>query len=300
MNPLSGKLSGSLKAFGGSLDDAAKARVGILFQNSHAQLFSLTVWDELMFGPLQMGLGVKEARERAEDILGMLGIAHLRERSPWQLSGGEMKKVALGTCLSTNPDAYLLDEPTAGLDPRSQVELVELVWRLKEAGKTVVTATHDLHIVADISERTIVLGEDHRVIAGGSTVDVLRDHGTLLRANLIHEHAHRHEDFVHEHSHQGAHDHTAGYGPARGSRVHESAHPPIIGEREETKGLDGKLRILIEHWSEHNREHANTYLEWARRADAEGRGELASILKEIAAESAKLEALFEKAKRQMS
>ena len=166
--------SGSVRAFGGEVfDDSARARMGLLFQNSQAQLFSLTVWEELLFGPLQRGVPVSEAEKRAEDILGLLGISHLRERSPWQLSGGEMKKVALGTCLSTNPDVFLLDEPTSGLDPRSQVELIELVMALKKAGKTVITATHDLHIIQDISERAVIIGEDHRVLAEDTPSGIL-------------------------------------------------------------------------------------------------------------------------------
>ncbi len=291
--------AGSLRVFGDKTYTPSKrARIGMLFQNSQAQLFSLTVLDELMFGPLQLGLGQKEARGRAEDIMELLDIAALAGRSPWQLSGGEMKKVALGTCLSTNPDVYLLDEPTAGLDPRSQVELVELVVRLKEAGKTIITATHDLHIIEDISERSIVIGEDHRVLADGPSAGIIKMNDVLLRANLIHEHAHRHEGYRHVHSHFGVHEHV----------LEEDASGLEMAEAELKTGkellhqmseLTAKLKILIEHWQEHNAEHARTYLEWAGKAGAEGRTELAETLSEIARESGRLDELFRKAASQL-
>ena len=135
------------------------------------------------------------------------GIEHLRDRGPWDLSGGEMKKVALGTCLSINPDVLLLDEPTTGLDPKSQVEFVDLINELRHAGKTVITATHDLGIIEDISDRTIVLGEDHRVLLEGKPWDIMENTNALLHANLIHKHVHRHTWYVHEHSHFGTHEH---------------------------------------------------------------------------------------------
>ncbi|MDA8091207.1 MAG: ABC transporter ATP-binding protein [Nitrospiraceae bacterium] len=293
--------AGTLKVFGDTAFTAdKKTRIGIMFQNSQAQLFSLTVLDELMFGPLQHGLGVKEARSRAGDIMELLGITGLANRSPWQLSGGEMKKVALGTCLSTNPDIYLLDEPTSGLDPRSQVELVELVIRLKESGKTIITATHDLHIIQDISERAIIIGEDHRMLAAGASNEIVRMQDVLLKANLIHEHAHKHEGYRHRHSHFGIHEHPAdeeepGQGdmPVPGQKISKQEGKPGMSNLEE------RLKILLEHWQEHNAEHAKTYLEWAEKAQAAGKAELAATLREIAQESGRLEELFRKAEKQL-
>ncbi len=291
--------AGSLRVFGDkTFTPSKRARIGMLFQNSQAQLFSLTVLDELMFGPLQHGLGQKEARGRAEDIMELLGITALAGRSPWQLSGGEMKKVALGTCLSTNPDVYLLDEPTSGLDPRSQVELVELVVRLKEAGKTIITATHDLHMIEDISERSIVIGEDHRVLADGPSAGIIKMNDVLLEANLIHEHAHRHEGFRHVHSHFGVHEHA--WEDAGGGKITEAELK--TGKEfflHQMSELTAKLKVLIEHWQEHNAEHARTYLEWAGKAGAEGRAELAETLSEIARESGRLDELFRKAASQL-
>jgi len=300
--------SGGIKVFGSGFTDSIRARISLLFQNAQAQLFSLTVWDELLFGPVQMGVSLPEAQKRAQDILEMLGIAHLKDRSPWQLSGGETKKVALATCLSANPDVYLLDEPTGGLDPRSQVELIELIMTLRNAGKTIITATHDLHIVSEISERTIVLGEDHRVLAEGSPLEILRDHDLLLRANLIHEHEHLHEGFSHEHSHYGPHEHHE-HAHRHQMKEHEEvqhahehaheigqAHPHEHEEEKPESQVAKKIKILLSHWAEHNIEHAKTYLEWAGKAEDSGEKELAELLREIAKQSEKMNELFKRIK----
>ncbi|MEW6676152.1 MAG: ATP-binding cassette domain-containing protein [Nitrospirota bacterium] len=154
-----------------------------------------------------MGLERDEIKKRVLDILRLMGIEHLKHRGPWSLSSGEMKKVALGTCLSTNPDVILLDEPTTGLDPRSQVELIDLIIALRNTGKTIITATNDLGIIEDISDRTIVLGEDHRILLEGKPWDVMKDTDVLLHANLIHKHVHRHYWYEYEHSHFGKHEH---------------------------------------------------------------------------------------------
>jgi cobalt/nickel transport system ATP-binding protein len=183
--------------------------VGLVFQNSDIQLFSPTVRDEIAFGPIQLGLSKADMEERVNDLLGMLNIQHLSDRPPYQLSGGEKKKVAIASSLSINPDVLLLDEPTSGLDPKTQSWLVDLLEELHRAGKTIVTATHDLNIVDRISDRTIVLGEDHTIAATGWTSDILDDTPLLLSVNLIHEHLHCHGGIVHvhEHGHFSEHDH---------------------------------------------------------------------------------------------
>ena len=292
--------SGRFRVFSGdenAFSLAARARISLLFQNSQAQLFSLSVLDELMFGPLHLrGMGPEDARGRAEDVMEMLGIGRLRDRSPWQLSEGEMKKVALGACLSTNPDVFLMDEPTSGLDPRSQVDLIDLIAALRKAGKTIITATHDLHAVSEISDRAIIIGEDHRVLADGRTQGLMKDPGLLLKANLIHEHAHCHMEpdgrgYEHEHTHSGPHDH-------EGHERHEHAHPhPEEGKNPEDAKILQRLKVLLPHWAGHNIEHARTYAEWAQKAEQAGAGGLAAVLREIAAESERLNAIFEKAEK---
>jgi cobalt/nickel transport system ATP-binding protein len=183
--------------------------VGLVFQNSDIQLFSPTVRDEIAFGPVQLGLSKEETEERVNDLLDMLNIRNLSDRPPYQLSGGEKKKVAIASILAVNPDILLLDEPTNGLDPKTQSWLLDLLEELHEVGKTLVTTTHDLSIVERISDRTIVLGEDHTVAATRKTRDILSDTPLLLNVNLIHEHLHCHHGIVHihDHGHFSEHDH---------------------------------------------------------------------------------------------
>ena len=187
---------------------AFRRRVGFVFQNPDVQLFSSTVWDEVAFGPLQIGLPQEEVVERVEDVLGMLGIAKLSKRHPYNLSDGEKKKVAIASVLSYNPEVLLLDEPTAGLDPKTQAWVVDCIIELNQAGKTTVIATHDLNIVQEIAERIYVLGEEHKVIAEGNPAHILQDEELLIKGNLAHFHVHRHGSIIHAHSHQHtAHDH---------------------------------------------------------------------------------------------
>lgn len=164
-----------------------RSRVGFLFQNPEVQLFSPTVFEEVAFAPLQLGLSPDEAHGRVEDLLGWLGMARLRERSPMQLSGGEKKKVALAAVLAMNPEVLLLDEPTAALDPRTRHWFVELAAELGRMGKTVVAASHDLAFAQQRGTRAVVIGEDHRIAAVGPAAAILADRGLLLAANLIHE-----------------------------------------------------------------------------------------------------------------
>ena len=186
-----------------------RERVGYVFQDSDVQLFSPTVMDELLFGPVQLGLSREEATARAEGVMTMLGIEALRDRPSYMLSGGEKKRVAIGSVLTMNPEVLLLDEPTSGLDPKSQVYLVELIFRLNEAGKTIVIATHDLSLVNELNSGVAVLSEEHKVERIGSAAEVLADEEMLLRVNLIHEHVHLHGETLHRHrhSHYNLHGH---------------------------------------------------------------------------------------------
>jgi cobalt/nickel transport system ATP-binding protein len=117
------------------------------------------------------------------------------------LSGGEKKRVAIGSVLTMNPEVLLLDEPTNGLDPRTQAFLFDLLFSLNEAGKTVVIATHDLTVVADLEMTVALLSEEHTVEKIGAANEILADEELLLRTNLIHEHHHRHGQESHRHRH---------------------------------------------------------------------------------------------------
>jgi cobalt/nickel transport system ATP-binding protein len=178
-----------------------RQKIGYVFQDSDIQLFCPTVIDELLFGPLQIGLSREEAMERSVEILRMLQIENLMERPTYMLSGGEKKRVALGSVLTMNPDVLLLDEPTNGLDPRTQVFLLELILALNEAGKTIIIATHDLSLVSELHSNVVVLSEDHRVEKIGRADEILVDEELLLKVNLIHEHIHYHDGKAHSHLH---------------------------------------------------------------------------------------------------
>ena len=180
---------------------AFRAGVGYIFQDSDVQLFCPTVLDELMFGPLQLGLGEQEAQRRATEILRMLEIGDLATRPSYMLSAGEKKRAAIGSVLTMNPQVLLLDEPTSGLDPRTQVYLVELIFALNEAGKTIVIATHDLSLVSELRCRVAVLSEEHTIEKTGEADELLYDEKLLLKVNLIHEHLHYHGSTAHRHIH---------------------------------------------------------------------------------------------------
>jgi cobalt/nickel transport system ATP-binding protein len=184
-----------------------RRRVGFVFQNSDAQLFSPSVWEEIAFGPLHLGLTAEEVEERTAETIHILGLEHLKDRPPFHLSGGEKKKVALATVLAIDPDVLLFDEPTAGLDPKTESFLARLILQLAKVGKTIITATQDLKLVEEIAERVIILGEDHRLAGEGSAAEVLADRDLLLSANLIHDHPHRHGKIEHYHPHSHLEDH---------------------------------------------------------------------------------------------
>lgn len=193
---------GSYKAFGQLITEEAlndeqfskafRQRIGFIFQNSDAQLFSTNVWDEIAFGPLQMKLGFDEVSRRVNEIIGMLGLEALQDRPPYKLSGGEKKKVAIASILSINPEVLILDEPTNGLDPRTQRWLVNLLVKLNKAGKTLITCTHNLDIVEEIADRVIVFSEEHNIVAQGTPKEILSNKELLMSVNLIDDHYHRH------------------------------------------------------------------------------------------------------------
>jgi cobalt/nickel transport system ATP-binding protein len=186
--------------------------VGLVFQDPDIQLFSATVLDDVAFGPLQLGLPAAEVKERCDEALAAMSIAHLADRAPFELSGGEKKRAAISSVLSLRPEVILLDEPTAALDPRTKWVLVELIAGLGAAGRTLVVATHELDVVPLISDRVVVMAEDGHVAADGPVHDVLADTPLLLAANLIHEHRHKHGAISHSHPHpvdEGRHEHPA-------------------------------------------------------------------------------------------
>ena len=189
--------SGSYEAFGekvteDNLEDEQfsmgfRSRIGFIFQNSDAQVFSPSVREEIAFGPLQLGQTRDQVTARCDDVLAMLGIADLADRAPYQLSGGQKKRVAIASVLVMNPEVLLFDEPTAALDPRSQQWLVELIAELSATGKTIVLATHDLDVLDVVADRCLVFSEAHQLVAEGGVAEILGDRELLLDVNLVHQ-----------------------------------------------------------------------------------------------------------------
>jgi cobalt/nickel transport system ATP-binding protein len=182
---------------------AFRKRVGLVFQNPDVQLFNPTVFDELAFGPLQLRWPASEIRERVEEVLASMRIEHLRDRSPHQLSGGEKKRVAIASVMVLDPEVLLLDEPTSALDPKSHRQIVDLLASWSGGEKTVITATHDLGNLEEISDRCFVF-EKGKIVKEASALEVLHDVPLLQRVNLVSAHRHSHEPgqaSVHSHLH---------------------------------------------------------------------------------------------------
>ena len=128
--------------------------VGMVFQDSDDQLFMPTVYDDVAFGPVNMGLPVEVVKERVNSTLETAGVLHLINRPTHRLSGGEKRSVAIATVLSMSPDILVMDEPTSNLDPKARRRLIEL---LKSFKHTKIIATHDLDMAIDLCERTIII-----------------------------------------------------------------------------------------------------------------------------------------------
>lgn len=203
---------GSVKFLGkeleeGSFNDEGFSRdfrrsVGLVFQNPDVQLFCPTVKEDIIFGPLQLGAGKEEIRKRLEELTTILDIKDLLDRAPHQLSIGEKRKVAIASCLIINPDILILDEPTAGLDPLTTRHIMDLLIQANSFGKTIITSTHDLHIVEEISDLVYVFSHDKKIVKSGQADTILKDIKLLQENNLIHIHSHRHKEKIHAHPHQ--------------------------------------------------------------------------------------------------
>ena len=176
-------------------------KIGFVFQNSDTQLFCADVYDEIAFGPRQMGMDEAEVDIRVSDCLNLLNIQEFRDRAPYHLSGGEKRKLALACVLSLNPEVLVLDEPLNGLDPKTQRWLVEFLIQLNKAGKTIITSTHNLELVHEISSRAILFGENHTIVADMPTEQLLEDTDLLKKINLVDEYYHCHFDGKHKHFH---------------------------------------------------------------------------------------------------
>lgn len=154
--------------------------VGMIFQEPDDQLFMPTVYDDVAFGPLNLGLPPEEIEVRVQQALIRTNTEHLRERPPYKLSGGEKRAVAIATVLAMSPDILVMDEPSSNLDPRARRSLIELLAGFRH---TKIIATHDLDLVLDLCERTIVIREG-KIMADGPTTEIFQNDQLLSESHL--------------------------------------------------------------------------------------------------------------------
>lgn len=158
-----------------------RSLVGMVFQNPDDQLFSLTVGEDVAFGPTYQGYDAPTVSEKVKSALQEVQLVGFEERHPFHLSGGEKKRASIATVLSMSPEYLIFDEPTAGLDPKSRRELVAL---LKKLPQTLIIATHDLQMALELTDRVILLHHG-KLAADGKSIEVLKNESLLQLNDLI-------------------------------------------------------------------------------------------------------------------
>ncbi len=159
-------------------------KVGFVFQNPDHQLFSETVEDEIAFALKNFGFDEKTIEERIEWALNLLDLTRYRKASPFMLSGGEKKRVALASVLAWNPKILVLDEPTIGQDRNQKEKLRQFIVQMKQQERTIVIVTHDIEFVVECKPR-VVLMADGRIVADGPAREVLTDPDAIAKTSLL-------------------------------------------------------------------------------------------------------------------
>ncbi|MFH1663035.1 MAG: ABC transporter ATP-binding protein [Chloroflexota bacterium] len=176
--------NGHIKLMGKAVDDNnlkwVRGKVGLVFQNPDDQLFSPTVFDDVAFGPMNMGYSQAEVERAVKMALEMVGMSGFEKRSPHHLSVGEKKRIAMATVLSMSPEVLVIDEPTSNLDPRGKWDIIEV---LKGLSVTKIIVSHDLEMVRELCPRMIIIDRG-RVAADGKTADILADKKLLAEHGL--------------------------------------------------------------------------------------------------------------------
>jgi cobalt/nickel transport system ATP-binding protein len=234
-----------------------RKKVGLIFQDPDDQLFMPTVFDDVAFGPLNLGLGPARVRESVRDALETVGCLGLGDKPPHHLSAGQKSAVAIAAVIAMQPDILVMDEPASHLDPKSRRALINLLGHFHH---TKIVASHDLDLILDVCRRCVIIKEG-RVVADGPSEEVLSNRHLLEENNLELPLSLQRRGFS------------------------------TGGDMDEIT----KLHHLLGHWAEHNAEHAKTYRDWAKKADSLGRKELSGLLVRIAEETAAMDAHFQKA-----
>ena len=154
---------------------SVRAAVGMVFQDPDDQLFSQNVFDDVAFGPIYMGCDPRDVERRVDRALNAVGMQSARRRVSHHLSQGEKKRVAIASVLAMDPEILILDEPSAGLDPRSRREFIQLLSALPQ---TMLVASHDMHMVAELFPRMIIIDQG-KIVADGATAVLMRDNDLL-------------------------------------------------------------------------------------------------------------------------
>ncbi len=186
LNGLLSPSSGSVEIMGNNMEGMKKEiwrHVGVVFQRSDEQLFAPTVLDDVMFGPLNMGMRPEEARAAAIDALRAVGALGLENKVPAYLSGGQKRLVCIAGVLAMRPKVIAMDEPTSDLDPLHSEAIENIILDLKRNGVSVVVATHDLDMAARIADRVCIV-KDGSIIAEGRPADIFYDEELLRTAGL--------------------------------------------------------------------------------------------------------------------
>lgn len=170
-----GDFTGEVRVSGKStLGQNIAGKIGMVFQNPEDQILTMQVESEIAFGPENLGLPREEIAARVSEAISQLEIEELRARSPYELSSGELQKVAIASILAMKPEVLILDEPTSDLDPVSAINLLEILKSLHSSGKTIILIEHRLENAAAIADRLVVI-ESGKLIAQGNPREVIRD-----------------------------------------------------------------------------------------------------------------------------
>ncbi len=190
MNALLIPTGGEIDVFGIRVSGREKLtpirkKVGMVFQFPEYQLFEETVERDIMFGPKNFGMSDKDAKRKAREVLDLVGLdEEVLEKSPFNLSGGQMRRVAIAGILSMEPEILILDEPTVGLDPQGQREMMDLFKAIHEkTGQTIILVTHDMNVVSEYCNRVIVMKKARKVF-DGSPRDLFNSPGLIEDFNL--------------------------------------------------------------------------------------------------------------------
>lgn len=188
LNGLYTPSSGEVSVFGVPVNDenmsTVRREVGLVFQDPDDQLFSPTLWEDVCFGPLNMGLPEEEVRVRSSEALDAVSLTGYEQKAPHHLSAGEKKRAAIATVLAMRPKILLLDEPTVNLDPRNRLELANLLGSLHNRREmTLITASHDVNFLPEVADRAYILDKGH-VTSEGSLREVFSSSRLMSEANL--------------------------------------------------------------------------------------------------------------------